>query len=78
MEGSVVADDEFVEKEAISYYFTRGYKYSEILNVLDKNNGHKTSYSTLLRRLKSYGLNMIQKAEEDDEGLLRIAYNRIE
>ena len=46
--------------------------------MLDKNHGHKSSYSTLLRRLKSYGLNRIQKAEEDDEGFLRTAHNRIE
>ena len=37
-------------------YLSNGYNYNEILHFLDKNHNISISMSTLLRKLKSYGL----------------------
>ena len=37
-------------------YCSYGYDYNEILHFLDKNHNISISMSTLLRQLKSYGL----------------------
>ena len=46
----------FNEEQAIRYYFTRGYEYKDIVNILHKNHNYKLSYRSLLRRLQQYGL----------------------
>ena len=50
MEGS------FDEEEILKYYFHRGFSYQEILLFLCNRHQCEVSYSTLLRRLKGYGL----------------------
>lgn len=47
---------EFDEKMLLKYYFTRGFSYNEIILFLAKHHNYEISYSTLLRRLKKYGL----------------------
>ena len=47
---------EFDEEEVLKYYFNRGFNYQEILLFLSERHEHPLSYSTLLRRLKKYGL----------------------
>jgi hypothetical protein len=51
-------DDTFEdsEEEVLKYYFFRGFTYEEILLFLAKRHHCTISYSTLLRRLKKYGL----------------------
>ena len=46
----------FDEEGIITYYFNRGFEYNEILLFLVKDHNHHISYSTLLRRLRQYGL----------------------
>ena len=53
--------DEFEEKW-IKHYFENGYEYKEILEFLEKYHDVKISLSTLLRRLRSYGLQRKIKA----------------
>ena len=50
------SEEEFDEEETIKYYFCCGYVYNEILLFLSKHHNCEMSYSTLLRRLKEYGL----------------------
>lgn len=45
------------EQSLITYYFHRGFTYDEIILFLAKRHNTEMSYSTLLRRLKVYGLN---------------------
>lgn len=45
------------EQSLITYYFRRGFTYDEIILFLAKRHNTEMSYSTLLRRLKVYGLN---------------------
>lgn len=47
---------EIDEEGIITYYFNCGFSYEEILLFLDKRHNCKMSRSTLLRRLKVYGL----------------------
>ena len=47
---------EFDEEEVLQYNFNRGFNYQEILLFLSERHEHPLSYSTLLRRLKKYGL----------------------
>lgn len=47
---------EFDEEAVIKYYFNRGFEYQEIILFLAKNYNYSISYSTLLRKLKQYGL----------------------
>ena len=47
---------EFDEETVIKYYFNRGFEYQEIILFLAKNHNHSISYSSLLRKLKQYGL----------------------
>ena len=44
------------EEEVLKYYFFRGFTYEEILLFLAQRHQCTMSYSTLLRRLKQYGL----------------------
>lgn len=46
----------FDEEEILKYYFHRGFSYQEILLFLCNRHQCQMSYSTLLRRLKKYGL----------------------
>ena len=55
---NVIAEAEFDEEEALKYYFNGGFSYQEILPVLSERHKHPLSYSTLLRRLKKYDLEM--------------------
>ena len=50
------AEVEIDEETIIKYYFQRGFSYEEIIHFLVKRHDHEISYSTLLRRLKTYGL----------------------
>ena len=50
------AEVEIDEETIIKYYFQRGFSYEEIIHFLAKRHDHEISYSTLLRRLKTYGL----------------------
>ena len=62
------SEGEFDEEETIKYYFSCGYDYNEILLFLSKHHNCEMSYSTLLRRLKEYGLkrrNLIGPRLED-------------
>ena len=47
---------EIDEEGIITYYFNRGFSYEEMLLFLEKRHNCKMSRSTLLRRLKSFGL----------------------
>lgn len=47
---------EFDEEAVIKYYFNRGFEYQEIILFLAKNHDYSISYSSLLRKLKQYGL----------------------
>ena len=49
-------DGIFDEESIIKYYFNSGFSYEEIILLLDKRHGYPMSYSSLLRRLKAYGL----------------------
>ena len=44
------------EKEILKYYFFRGFTYEEILMFLTHRHQCTISYSTLICRLKKYGL----------------------
>ena len=57
---------EFDEETIIRYYFQRGFSYEEILLLLKKHHKHEISYSTLLRRLKAYGLGRRSSLAKDD------------
>lgn len=49
-------EPEIDEEGIITYYFNRGFSYEEMLLLLAKRHQCKMSRSTLLRRLKAYGL----------------------
>lgn len=55
----------FDEEAIITYYFNRGFEYNEILLFLVKYHNHHISYSTLLRRLRQYGLSRQKQPSED-------------
>ena len=59
-------EEDFDEESVIKYYFNFGYEYKEILLFLCKRHGHQIRYSTLLRRLKQYGLR--RRCASDHEG----------
>ena len=61
---------EFDEETLIRYYFQRGFSYEEILLLLKKHHKHEMSYSTLLRRLKAYGLGRRSFLTKDDSKAL--------
>lgn len=48
--------EEFDEEVVLNYYFKRGFSYSEIIEFLAKHHNYHISNSTLLRKLKHYGL----------------------
>ena len=58
-------DFNFDEEAIITYYYNRGFEYNEILGFLEKHHNHCFSYSTLLRRLKQYGLSRRSQPSED-------------
>ena len=49
-------EEECDEESLIKYYFQRGFTYQEIILFLAKRHNIEMSYSTLLRRMKLYGL----------------------
>lgn len=55
----------FDEEAIITYYFNRGFEYNEILLFLVKYHNHHISYSTLLRRLRQYGLSRQKQPSEE-------------
>ncbi|KAJ7382089.1 hypothetical protein OS493_037149 [Desmophyllum pertusum] len=59
-------DVEVDEETIIKYYFQRGFSYEEIILLLAKRHDHEISYSTLLRRLKAYGLSRRGFFKKDD------------
>ena len=44
------------EENLIKEYFSKGFKYDEIIELLSKNHSVKMSIATLKRRIKRYGL----------------------
>ena len=58
----------FQEEDVIRYYFSCGFDYEEILCFLEKRHKHPISYSTLLRRLKQYGLSRRGITDKEDFG----------
>ena len=69
---------EIDEETIIKYYFQRGFSYEEIIHFLAKRHDREVSYSTLLRRLKTYGLKRRNffKADNSDE-VLEVVRQRI-
>ena len=66
------------EEAIIKYYFQRGFNYKKILLFLAQRHNHKISYSTLLRRLKAYGLSRRGFLDsENSENVLEIVRQRI-
>ena len=55
----------FNEEDLITYYFNRGFQYEEIIQFLGKYYNLSMSYSTLLRRLKQYGLKRRDQLTDD-------------
>ena len=62
---------EFDEEAVIKYYFNRGFEYQEIILFLAKNYNYSISYSTLLRKLKQYGLSRRNLNRENQVGDVR-------
>ena len=60
------SEAEFDEESIIKYYFNHGHTYEEIVLLLNERHKHQISYSTLLRRLKSYGLSKRGFFDRDD------------
>ena len=58
----------------ITYYFNRGFEYNEILLFLAKYHNHHISYSTLLRRLRQYG---VSRQKQPSEEVLKEVRKRI-
>ena len=58
-------DFNFDKEAIITYYYNRGFEYNEILGFLEKHHNNCISYSTLLRRLKQYGLSRRSQPSED-------------
>ena len=57
---------EIDEEAIIKYYFQRGFSYQEIRLLLNERHNYEMSYSTLLRRLKKYGLSKRGFFERED------------
>ena len=57
-------------------YLSNGYNYNEILHFIDKNHNISFSMSTLLCKLKSYGLPRQHQAPLPNQ-MLELAYQRI-
>ena len=53
---SQTEDKVFDEQYSITHYYRKGFEYDEILHFLRERHNHDISRSTLLRRLKLYGL----------------------
>ena len=70
------SSEDFNEEDAITYYFNRGYRYDEIIQVLFKNHQHKISYRTLIRRLQQYGLQ--RRANQMSDRQFELAMRRID
>ena len=71
---------EFDEEEVLRYYFNRGFNYQEILLFLSERHEHPLSYSTLLRRLKKYGLERrgVTSKEEFNDTFCKVQRRMIE
>ena len=61
-----------VEENAIKFYFTEGYEYSVILEMLHKFNDIQISMRTLKSRLKALGLNRRSISFDEEEIRARI------
>ena len=59
---------EIDEETIIKYYLQRGFSYEENIHFLAKRHDHERSYSTLLRRLKTYGLKRRDFSKVDVSG----------
>ena len=55
----------FDEEAIITYYFSGGFEYNEILLFLVKYHNHHISFSRLLRRLRQYGLSTQKQPSEE-------------
>ena len=60
------SEAEFDEESIIKYYFNHGHTYEEIGLLFNERHKHQISYSTTLRRLKSYGLSKRGFFDRDD------------
>ena len=71
---------EFDEEEVLKYYFNRGFNYQEILLFLSERHEHPLSYSTLLRRLKKYGLERrgVTSKEEFNDTFCKVQRRMVE
>lgn len=68
----------FDEESVIKYYFSRGFGYDEIIHLLKKRHNHQISYSTLLRRMKAYGLSRRNfSTREDYDDMLQKVRSRV-
>ena len=71
-------EEELDEESLIKYYFQRGFTYQEIILFLVKRHNIEISYSTLLRRMKLYGLSRRNFfAKNESEEIFERARNRI-
>ena len=67
------------ENAIIKYYFQRGFSYNEILLFFVNRHNHEISYSTLLRRLKAYGLGRKGFFDrEDSDNIIEVVRQRIQ
>ena len=72
------AEVEIDEETIIKYYLQRGFSYEEIIHFLAKRHDHEISYSTLLRRLKTYGVKRRDFSKADDSSdALEVVRQRI-
>ena len=69
-------NQESCEKFLMTYYFSCGFSYKQILLFLDAHHNNVISYRTLLRRLEQYGL--YQRGKNINHDNLRLAYQKIE
>ena len=65
------------EKNFIEYYFHLGYKYNDIVNLLDVYHGVTMSVRTLKRRLQGYGLKK-KNVSNDEQELVDIVKKEME
>ena len=71
-------EENFDEEAVIKYYFQCGYDYTDIVLLLSKYHGYEISYSTLLRRLREYGLQRRGiKRTEDPDSILETVREKI-
>ena len=64
------------ENFLITYYFSRGFSYKDILLFLEAQHNHVISYRTLLRVLEQYGL--YRRGKNSNYDNLKLVYQKIE